>query len=190
MVTSKREARTRHDLILDAWEALAGESVGAKELQEIQQIMRERLGEGAVESPASIARTLADEGAVLRHPEVIEYDTDWREKKLGESPAIDALNFRSLQAASASIKELDNIRQGLAQTGDASGLRRLRDVVKTIREDLALNANSKVVDETARWEAKEVSQWLSIWLNSAELFADWLELRRRSPEFQQRFGSV
>ena len=77
-MSDRSKARTKAELIIEVWEHLDCESVGAKELEAIQRAVRDRFGAGAVASPASIARTLADEGAVLRHPEVIECDASWR----------------------------------------------------------------------------------------------------------------
>ena len=76
----KREwkARTKHDLMIEVWEYLDCESVGAKELERIAEVVRERFGEGAADSPATVARLLADEGAELRHAEVLEIDVRWR----------------------------------------------------------------------------------------------------------------
>jgi len=44
------------------------------------------------------------------------------------------------------------------------------------------------VDDAQKAQLKEVSNWLTVWLQSPELFSDWLDLRRRSPEFRERFG--
>src|SRR5687768_8988441 len=77
-------SRTKDDLIVEVWQHLGDPSIGAAELREIQSALNEQLGEGAVDSPAAIARLLADEGAELRHPEVVECDATWREAKMRE----------------------------------------------------------------------------------------------------------
>jgi len=84
MKADRESRKTKRDLIIELWEALDCESVGARELEQIQNAVAEKFGEGAVDSPASIARVLADEGAVLRHPEVLDFDTKWRERNLSE----------------------------------------------------------------------------------------------------------
>src|ERR671938_1393739 len=60
----KREwkARTKHDLMIEVWEHLDCETVGATELETIESVVRERFGEGAVESPDSVERLPADQG--------------------------------------------------------------------------------------------------------------------------------
>jgi len=178
---------TKRELIIEIWELLDCESVGSRELLEIQQSVRDRFGEGAVDSPAAIARLLADEGAVLRHPEVIDCDADWRERSLSDSlPA--AVNFDGLSEAAASIKTLDELRQELEAASLEMNLTRLREAVQGVKRDRLMVARSRVVMERTRLEADEIAEWLSVWLNSPDLFSDWLELRQRSPDFIERFG--
>ena len=179
---------TKRELIIEVWEQLDCESVGAKELKEIQQSVRDRFGAGAVDSPASIARLLAGEGAVLRHPEVIDCDAEWREGGFLESLLPGTANFDSLEQAATAIKELDQMRQDLEAESRQTNLIRLREAVQDIRKDRLLVARSKVVDERTRSEANETAEWLSVWLNSPDLLSDWLELRRRSPEFRRLFS--
>src|SRR6266850_6533107 len=107
MDSTKWRARTRRDLIIEVWEHLDCESVGAHELQQIQQALREKFGEGGLESPASIARTVADEGAVLRHREVFEADAKWRERLIANNAPLESLGFASLVDASESIRKLE-----------------------------------------------------------------------------------
>src|ERR1700737_2132314 len=72
---------SRRDLIVSEWRRLGAASIGTDELLRIQQAIGEAFGENCVESPATIARELAQEGAELRHPEIIECDARWRESQ-------------------------------------------------------------------------------------------------------------
>lgn len=182
----ERDPLTKLDLVLAVWEALDCESVGAKELKEIQAAVAERFGHSAVDSPATLARMLANEGARLRHPEVLECDARWRELKLARLAA-HTLNFVSLPAAVQSMTECEGLRRELAQHRDKNGLRELHDAVALSRQELLLVAASTVIAESDRAAAKEIAGWLEVWLRTPELFADWLDLRRASPEFRKRF---
>ncbi len=189
MKTPKKnwQARTKRDLIIEVWEALDCESVGERELEQIQQALYLALGAGAVESPAAIARVVADEGAALRHPEVFECDLKWRAGKataLGHSP-----DFSSLGTALESFGTVEIRRRELEQTKDQTGLQHLSEVIAAARQDSLLLARSKILGQRERAEAKEVAEWLRVWLVAPELFRDWLELRMRSAEFRQRFGA-
>jgi hypothetical protein len=179
-------ARTKRDLIIEVWEALDCESVGARELDQIQQVLHEKLGAGAIESPASIARVVADEGAALRHPEVFEFDLKWREGKLNGT--ISSFDFSSLQTALESFSAVESRRRELEEQKNEAALQRLREVITGARQDSLLIARSKIVAAPQRAEAKEIAEWLRVWLVAPELVRDWLDLRMRSAEFRKKFG--
>jgi len=187
MGAAKWRARTIPDLVIEVWEALDCDSVGAREIKQIQQALHEKFGEGGLESPASIARTVADEGAVLRHPEVFDCDLKWRKRNVGDLKFQEGLDFSSLSGAFQSMVQLEERRLALQTNDDSRGLTQLRDIVTSARKDSLLRARSKILDAAQRDEAREVSQWLTIWLQAPELFSDWLDLRRRAPEFRKTF---
>ena len=180
-------ARNKQDLIIEVWEYLDCESVGARELEQIQRALVEKFGEGAMTSPASIARIVADEGAVLRHPEIFEYDVKWREANLKKWEFRQELDFTDLSAAFASVVKLEERRLQLQLDREANGLKELRDIVLSVRKDLLLRGRSRICDAVARPQLKEISEWITVWLQSPELFSDWLDLRRRSAEYKKKF---
>ncbi len=179
-------ARNRIDLIIEVWETLDCESVGAKELGEIQRVVGERFGPGAIDSPASIARTLADEGAVLRHPEVLEADTQWRQTVLSGSQfiEIDISTFETVQNA---LENLDNLSSELQDATDSQPLAGAKAAVLSARQQALSIAKSARVDSSVKAEKREIAHWLTIWLQSPEMFQHWLDLRKRSTEFRRRF---
>ena len=189
MSVTRWRSRTISDLIIEVWEALDCESVGARELGEIQKALGEKFGEGAIPSPASIARSVADEGAVLRHPEVFDFDTKWREQKLAEASLPKGISFESLNDAIESFLKLDQERQSLEGKNDEKGLKRLRESVVVARSEAQLRAQSLILATREREEAKEIANALRVWLQAPELFLDWFDLRRRSPEFVNKFGA-
>ena len=185
MKTNSWRARTKEDLIIEVWEHLDCESVGARELEQIQKAVSETFGEGAVQSPAAIARTVADEGAVLRHPEVLEFDTHWRRQQLSALISPEELDFSDLIESAKSIAKLDDLRNRFEGEGDEIKLRRLLQLVMTIKREFQQLARSKIVAEKSRVEARELVQWLTVWLQEPNMFEDWLDLRRRSTEFRR-----
>ena len=182
----KWQSRTKRDLIIEVWEALDCESVGERELVAIQEAMREALGPGAVESPAAIARVVADEGATLRHPEVFECDLKWREGKLNSNSKV--LDFSSFATALDSFSRIEVQRQELQRAKDPE-LNQLRETIAAMQEDCLLIGRSKIITARQREEAKEIAEWLRVWLLTPDLFRDWLDLRMRSDEFRKRFGA-
>jgi hypothetical protein len=174
--------------MIEVWEALDCESVGERELVAIQTALSETLGAGAVLSPAAIARELADEGAVLRHPEVLLCDTNWREQQLAELNAGDDVDFSNLVAAKASLLKIDELRRKAEAESNMPALQRLRALVVGGGKEASLVARSKIVPDNERVVAKEIMEWLRVWLQQPELFADWLSLRQRSPEYRKVFS--
>ena len=158
--------RTRELLIIDAWKPLDKEVVGASELESIRETIVERFGADA--SPASIARALADHGVPLGHPEILQADVRWREGNLFFTP--EDLTLETLEDATALMDKLESLEPG----------EQLYQQVRQLKSELEL---------VPTWLGQEVAQWLTIWLQTPEIFGEWLELRRSSAEFRERFES-
>ncbi len=181
-------SRTKHDLMIEVWEHLDCETVGDRELEAIMEAVRERFGEGAEESPAIVARLLADEGAELRHAEVLETDARWRSADPYEAMFRNVLKFSNFEEAAASIKRLDNLRRQLERKGDKEGLRRVRETILKGKQRAQMIARNSTVNERKRAEKEEIAEWFAVWLRQPEIFDDWLHLRRRAKDFRERFG--
>jgi hypothetical protein len=132
------------------------------------------LEQGAAESPAAIARKLADGGAQLVHPDVLNIDVRWRSSRLFTA---EELNFDTPAAAVAWMEKL------------AHETDRPREAVLNLKRELELVVASSRTSEKDRQLAGEVSQWLTIWLQNPRIFGDWFALRRNTAEFRQLFGS-
>src|SRR5678815_891492 len=101
--------RTKELLIIDAWKPLDRDVVGAAELESIRETIVNRFG--ADVSPASIARALADHGARLGHPEILQADVRWRESHLFFKP--EDLTFGTLEEATALMDKIESLRRQL-----------------------------------------------------------------------------
>ena len=142
--------------------------MGAAELSLIHDEIVERFGSES--SPASIARVLADHGARLGHPEILQADSRWREQQ--HLFTADELAFDTINGAYAFIEKLRQLPYTPA----------LRQAVLQVKQELELLANRRPV-------AREAAQWLTVWLQNPQIFAEWLELRRSTAEFQELFGT-
>jgi hypothetical protein len=181
------EARTKRELMIEVWEHLDCESVGAKELEAVIGAVRERFGEGAVESPTRVARLLADEGAELRHAEVLEMDVRWRTRDPYDAAFRNVLKFSTFEEAAASIRRLDNLRKQFRRKDDREGLRRVQETVLKGKQRAQMIARNPSVNERKRAEKAEMAEWFTVWLNQPEIFEDWLALRLASKDFRARF---
>ncbi|HEY0386739.1 MAG TPA: hypothetical protein VGC64_12035 [Pyrinomonadaceae bacterium] len=187
MEEPKWKSRTKRELMIEVWEHLDCETVGARELEAIELAVRERFGEGALESPVLVARLLADEGAELRHAEVLELDAQRRAADPYEAMLRNVLKFADFAQAANSIRNLENLRRQLARKKDETGLRRVREVGLKGKQRAQMIARNPKVDEAKRAEKAEIADWFTLWLQTPEIFQDWLDLRLRSKDFRQRF---
>ena len=163
--------------IIDWWAENGNESVGAAELEQLQHALVERFGAQGRQSPATIARTLADNGVRLKHPEVLDADVRWREREQVSLFTSEELNFTSIDAAVTWIEKLAGLPQGPE----------VRTFVLQLKGELELVAKSMLVPLPDRLMAMEVAHWLTVWLQNPAIFGDWLALRRESAEFRERF---
>ena len=192
---NQSEPCSKQEFIVAQWLRLGGKAIGRRELRRIQRALHEKFGEGGVESPAKIARVLADEGAELRHPEVIEFDVKWREEKIEkETSEFKGLErFRDakpvrLHEAESLIKKLEQTRQSSERNENKVNVQRLREIAIDVRQAAETLANDSTLTQRQRDEQAEIAQWLAVWLQTPNLFDDWLDLRRRSPDFRNKFS--
>jgi hypothetical protein len=125
------------------------------------------------QSPAAIARTQADDGAQLTHPDVLDADVRWRSERLFTA---EELNFDTVAAAVTWMEEL-------------TAKNPLREPVLSLKRELELVVASSRTSDKDRVLATEIAQWLTVWLQNPQIFTDWFALRRNTAEFRQLFGS-
>ena len=182
-------SRTKTDLIIEVWEKLDCESIGAKEIEAIEMVVAEKFGALAVESPMIIARLLADEGAELRHAEILELDVARRTESPYDAMFRNVLKFSDFKETLGSLRRLENLRRKFVAENDREGLRLMRETaLKGKRRAQMISKNEKVAPEK-RAEKAEITEWFTIWLQSPEVFENWVVLRQNSPDFKRRFPS-
>lgn len=174
-----KERRTKTEVIENAWDELGVDSLGARELELIQRALEQTFGQMGIESPARIARTLADLGVTLRHSEILNADLVWREAQLERLFAEGDIDFGTIESAVSSVKLIEMRRLGFLELGDDEGVESLKEYVREIKADMS-SQNTEL--------AVEIVEWLAIWLQNPEIFSDWLSLRQKSPGFVGKFG--
>ncbi|MGI8494326.1 MAG: hypothetical protein ACR2L1_03295, partial [Pyrinomonadaceae bacterium] len=171
------KARAKNDLMIEIWEKLDCESVGAKEIEAIETVVRDKFGASAVESPMIIARLLADEGAELRHAEILELDVKRRLESPYDAMFRNVLKFSDFKQTMISIRQLENLRRKFAAETDREGLRLVRETALKGKRRAQMIAGNEKVEETKRAEKQEIAEWFTIWLQSPEIFENWIALR-------------
>ncbi len=181
------QSRTKIDLIIEVWEKLDCESVGAKEVSEIEDVLLEKYGSGAIETPMVIARILADEGAVLRHSEIMELDVQRRLESPYDAMFRNILKFSDFKQTLNTIHRLENLRKKFAGENDREGLRLVRETAIKGKQRAEMIARNEKVAPEKRAEKQEIAEWFTLWLQSPEIFENWILLRQSSPDFTKQF---
>ena len=99
------QSRTKNDLIIEVWEKLDCESVGRTEIEAIETAVVGRFGKSAVPSPMRVARLLADEGAVLRHEEIMALQVERASDRPYDEPLRDIIDLSALRESFAAFGE-------------------------------------------------------------------------------------
>lgn len=182
------QSRTKNDLIIEVWEKLDCESIGRTELEAIEIAVGERFGTGAVPSPMRIARLLADEGAELRHDEIMRLAVE----RSADSPYApmfrNVIKTNDFGEAVGTLKRLENLRRKFVADKDKAGLKLLRETAIGARKGLLATAARPQTPVAARLVREEIADWFRVWLESPELFEHWVELRRATADFRTRFN--
>jgi hypothetical protein len=181
------KSKTKIDLLIEVWEKLDCESVGASEIFAIETVIREQFGINAVDLPMKTARVLADEGAVLRHSEIMKIDVERRLESPYDSQFRNTFNFANFKETLSSLKNLENLRKKFVTDNDKTGLRLLFAEILKAKEFCLNIANRKAIDESQRLVNLEIAEWLTVWMQTPEMFEMWVELRQISPNFKSTF---
>ena len=182
------EARNKTDLIIEVWEKLDCESVGADEIKAIERVLLDRFGKSAVDPPMVIARLLADEGAVLRHSEIMDLYVKRRSDRPHEPAFRNIVVLDDLAAAEASIRRLENLRRKYAADRSKEGLRLIGEKGREARAEAQQRANDQRNSDSERLMYAEIAEWLTLWMQSPEIFGSWIDLRLSSADFREKFS--
>ena len=182
-------ARTKTDLILEVWEKLDCESIGAVEIEAIEAVIADQYGKAAVDSPMVIARLLADEGADLRHAEIMALYVERASDRPYDAAFRNVLNIDDLDSTARSIRALENLRRKYRSENDKDGLRLVRETALRGKQLAVAEAEKQNADTATRQMNEEIAGWFRVWLETPEIFDTWVALRQRSPDFIELFGS-
>ncbi len=180
-------SRTKNDLIIEVWEKLDCESVGAKEIEAIETVVRDRFGTSAVDSPMILARILADEGAQLRHAEIMQLDVARRTESPYDAMFRNILKFSDFKQTLNSIRQLENLRRKFTNEKDKEGLRLVRETALKGKIRAQMIAGNLKIDQKKRAEKAEIVEWFTLWMQSPEVFENWIQLRQSSKDFKEKF---
>jgi len=106
-----------------------------------------------------------------------------------ESPYREALtgilSFSTLSEAEETIQRLESLRRKYQSAGDRKGEEYCRRIAFLGRRRAELISRNNRVKAGKRRQKQEIAVWFRIWLETPEIFENWLALRKETEEFKE-----
>lgn len=99
------------------------------------------------------------------------------------------LSFSSLEEAEQTITRLEILRRNYMQLGDKKGIGYCRQIARLGRHRAELISRNRRVNPWKRNQKQEIAVWFQIWLETPEIFADWLAMRKGTDAFKELLKS-
>ncbi len=178
---SSEQSSTKKELILEAAHGLGKPRFTPAEIEQIRRQLIAQWGAQGKTSPDYIVSVLKEAG--LR----VVWSTRTDAEGQYEEEFEDLLHFSTLEEAEMCLIRLDELFRKFAVEGERAAQERVREIAQLGRRRAEMISRNRKVDAQKRAEKEEIANWFAIWLETPDAFFDWLELRKRSAEFQRRF---
>jgi hypothetical protein len=176
--------KTKKALILDTAREIAATKWTAAEIEQLRRRLLAEHGEAGKTGSDYITEVLKSAGwkVVLTQPEEAEEEY--------EEEFEDLLHFKTLEDAEVSLTRLDELMRKFRAHGEKAAVERVLDVARLGKRRAEMIARNTKVDAHKRAEKEEIANWFRIWLETPDAFFDWLDVRKQSPQFQEKFPSL
>ena len=167
---------TKKSIIRQYLEQARPAHIGAEEVAAMRHELARVLGPHARISQEYLLDVLAELGASV-------------DAELGgvSREVLGLLHFEMLAAAETTLRALDERCRSCLGRNEPASAEECRRGAMRVRRRAALIARNRKVAADKRAEKEEIARWFTIWLQTPDLFFDWLALRKQSTDFRQRF---
>ena len=176
---------SKKQILLDFFQARGVRRIEVGDLHGARNELRRQLGTCDRTSLGYIASILREAGYE------VQYEDRYSDPVMPEPYANrlkGVLEFRDLASAERSLLRLDAIFRKYSSAADRLGTTMVRALVKKGKLRARSLAANPRVQAQKRQEKQEIASWFQVWLETPDLFADWLALRKSSDEFRKLFG--
>jgi hypothetical protein len=102
----------------------------------------------------------------------------------------DILHFKTLQDAEVSLTRLDELWRQFTAHEEPAAAQRVLEIGRLGKRRAEMIARNRKVEVKKREEKQEIAEWFRIWLETPELFFNWLDVRKASAAFKEKFGEL
>lgn len=185
---------SKKQILLDFFRARDVGQIEVGDLENARNELRRRLGLDDRTSLGYIASVLRGAKYVVKYDESVSgsslpnrsLDPVMPEPYAARLKGV--LKFHDLASAEESLRQFDAIYREYQSTADRAGIKWVRTLVKKGKQRARMLALSRRVQVRKRQEKQEIASWFQVWLETPDLFADWLALRKSSDEYRKLFG--
>jgi hypothetical protein len=176
--------KTKKSLILETAREIAASKWTPAEIDQLRRRLVAEHGEIGKTGSEYIADVLKSAGwkVVLTQREEAEEEY--------EEEFEDLLHFKTLEDAEVSLTRLDELMRQFKAHGERAAVERVLDVARLGKRRAEMISRNRKVEAQKRAEKEEIAGWFRIWLETPDAFFDWLDVRKKSPEYQNKFPST
>jgi hypothetical protein len=173
--------RTKKDLILETAREIGAQQFTPAEIEQLRRRLVAEHGEEGKTGADYIADVL--KGAGIKVTLSLQEEAEEQYEEEFE----DLLHFKTLMDAEVSIMRLDELMRKFRTHGENAAVERVLNVARLGKRRAEMIARNPKVEKQKRAEKEEIASWFRIWLETPDVFFDWLDVRKQSPEFHARF---
>jgi len=95
------------------------------------------------------------------------------------------LAFSTFAEAEETIRRLENLCRKYRASSDKKGVAYCRQIAVLGRHRAEIISRNKKVNLQRRLQKQEIANWFRVWLETPDLFENWLVLRKGTEEFKK-----
>ena len=179
----------KRELVLDIYDREAMGEVTAREIALINQALVAEFGPGGAMDPGEIARVLVDEDLPVRYEQIFRMagPTEKYETLFRHLPRL-----ATLAQAEASLREIDALYRKFQRLGDQTGVRFARRAALQGQREAEQAVAGQPAPENGNSpdEQAEIAQWFAVWLQTPDLFEQWLQIRQGTLDYRHKFSQA
>ena len=175
------ELKTKKEMILETAHEIGAEKWTPAEIDQLRRKLIAEHGEDGKTGTDYVADVLKDAGLKVSLSQLEEVEDQFEEE------FEDLLHFKTLGDAEVSLMRLDELLRRFQAHGEKAAEGRVLEVARLGKRRAEMIARNHKVEAHKREEKEEIANWFRIWLETPDAFFDWLDVRKKSPEFRSKF---
>jgi hypothetical protein len=174
-------SNTKKSLILETARRIGVQRWTPAEIDQLRRRLIAEHGEAGKTSSEYIAEVLEAAGLKLELTLQEEAEDQYEEE------FEDLLHFKTLEDAEVSVMRLDELMRKFRSQGENAAVERVLNVARLGKRRAEMISRNQKVEAPKRAEKEEIANWFRIWLETPDAFFDWLDVRKQSPDFREKF---